>query len=550
MTLLVSTLVCGCGGPPATTVNRPAQPASADDAIQTLPPAAPAVPDKGPEMRQEVSQHGITWTFDRPHPVGRFITGDWWVAGPVTIVSITPAPGPAPAEQAAASGKSRYGAVALQDDARMRNGSMIIADARLLPGKAAANPGEQQGYDSRAKNYHPGLSVALPCTLPAGQALVSSVSTTALTDKGEPSSPSALGDAGIFLAGKVANVVLSDAAVLTCVAAPPPADAFRPAYAGTSQRFHTASQLRTGLLPRLKPVAGTPDFARIARLFERPWLDHTSSWLVQHTMPGRNQPVYGREFARLTSLASLMLLLDVPEEQRRPLLIGYVQLGIDLAGLAQAGRQWFPDGGHWQGRKWPILFASLLLDDPALRAFPALTPGQTVYGGLRYQPEAGDAPATTLFQEDLDSYYGTGGDGQRVLWQICVHTGIKPPYEEKPRASHAKPEQFVDAYRANNLGSWAGAALAARLMRAQALWDHDAFFDLVDRWMRPDELFEVPKWYPAGCTRTVDPFVEQMWAAYRAQAPAQPGATTPPRVWVWNGDGRGGRWAANTPPAH
>jgi hypothetical protein len=170
-----------------------------------------------------------------------------------------------------------------------------------------------------------------------------------------------------------------------------------------------------------------------------------------------------------------------------------------------------------------------------------------VYGNLRYQPEPGDTPTGTLFQEDVDSYYGIGGDGQRVLWQIAVHTGIKPPYEEKPRATYGKAEQFVDAYRANNLGSWVGAALAARLMRAQAAWDHDAFFDLCDRWMRPEELFEVPKWYPKGCTRTVDPFLEEMWAAYRSQAPAQPGATTPPRQWVWNADGRGGRWVANPP---
>ncbi len=45
-------------------------------------------------LRTEISQYGITWTFDRPAKTGRFITGDWWVLGPVTIVKITPAPGP------------------------------------------------------------------------------------------------------------------------------------------------------------------------------------------------------------------------------------------------------------------------------------------------------------------------------------------------------------------------------------------------------------------------------------------------------------------------
>lgn len=45
------------------------------------------------DYRKEVSQYGITWTFDKPAKTGRFITGDWWVVGPVTIVKITPAPG-------------------------------------------------------------------------------------------------------------------------------------------------------------------------------------------------------------------------------------------------------------------------------------------------------------------------------------------------------------------------------------------------------------------------------------------------------------------------
>ena len=39
-----------------------------------------------------VSQYGITWTFDRPGPVGRFLTGDYYVVGPVTIASISPEP--------------------------------------------------------------------------------------------------------------------------------------------------------------------------------------------------------------------------------------------------------------------------------------------------------------------------------------------------------------------------------------------------------------------------------------------------------------------------
>ena len=78
------------------------------------------------EQAQEVSQYGITWKFDKPYTVGQFITGDYWVLGPVNIVSVTPTPGPAPAGEPLTQAKSRYGATALNDDKRMRNGSMII----------------------------------------------------------------------------------------------------------------------------------------------------------------------------------------------------------------------------------------------------------------------------------------------------------------------------------------------------------------------------------------------------------------------------------------
>ena len=40
------------------------------------------------EEARSVSQYGITWTFDQPYTVGRFVTGDWWVLGPATIAQV------------------------------------------------------------------------------------------------------------------------------------------------------------------------------------------------------------------------------------------------------------------------------------------------------------------------------------------------------------------------------------------------------------------------------------------------------------------------------
>src|ERR1035437_8629831 len=43
-------------------------------------------------LKESVSQYGITWTFEKPARVGQFITGDWYVVGPVTVKAIDPKP--------------------------------------------------------------------------------------------------------------------------------------------------------------------------------------------------------------------------------------------------------------------------------------------------------------------------------------------------------------------------------------------------------------------------------------------------------------------------
>src|ERR1700733_11159330 len=43
-------------------------------------------------LQSSVTKDGITWTFSQPVPVGQFVTGDYYVIGPVTITTIDPAP--------------------------------------------------------------------------------------------------------------------------------------------------------------------------------------------------------------------------------------------------------------------------------------------------------------------------------------------------------------------------------------------------------------------------------------------------------------------------
>ena len=148
---------------------------------------------------------------------------------------------------------------------------------------------------------------------------------------------------------------------------------------------------------------------------------------MQQTGPIENQVNYGREFQRATATASLMLMLDVPQAQKEKLMVGLLQFGIDTYGLAKAGREWKADGGHWNGRKWPLLFTGLMLGNKEMQTIP----------GARQ----------TVFSEDMQTYYGKGFAGQTALYQMCFHTGPRAPYEEKNPATWEHWDTKSEGYR-------------------------------------------------------------------------------------------------------
>lgn len=461
------------------------------------------------EYRTEISQYGITWTFDRPAKVGQFVTGDWWVLGPVTVVKVTPAPGPVTAEDLELK-LNRWNDTSLRNDTTMRNGSMIVV-----------KPGRQQGYDSRGAGYSPGETVQFPLKLQPDQSLISSISNTQLPVDN-------FAREIMWPEEQQSENVMRTAAVLTCLSEVPPRNSFRPPYAGTLKPIFTTDNILWDYLPSLQPAGEVPSWALFERYFQRPWIDHIMSWSQQQLVPNENGPNYGREHARIVSIASLMVSLDVPRQKKERLVIGLIQRGIDLYGLAMAGAYWNEGGGHSSGRKWPILFASIMLGEPALARLPE----------------------TALFQEDTQTYYGKGWFGQTALYWMIQHHGKRSRYEEKPPEQWERWDRVTEGYRiCCNAVSWVGTALTARYMKAIKLWNHDAFFDYVDRWMREDDPFEKARGNhprPKMEGTTFDPFVTAMWKAHRKNAPEQDRAGNP-RMWVWD-EGQSWRWEPNPLP--
>lgn len=115
------------------------------------------------QLASEISQYGITWKFDREYQVGQFVNGDWWVVGPVKVVSVTPEPGPAPPDEVIDLSVNQWDDTGLQDNPERRNGSMVVMDL-----------GPSQGYDSRGTTYDPNSSVTFPYELEVDRSLISS----------------------------------------------------------------------------------------------------------------------------------------------------------------------------------------------------------------------------------------------------------------------------------------------------------------------------------------------------------------------------------------
>jgi len=449
------------------------------------------------EKVSHISQYGIIWAFDRKVETGQFITGDWWVLGPVTVVSVSPAPGPAGKDEQFHPEEDHFGETGQQDDRRMRNGSQIVEEVTY-----------EQGYDSRVLGYDPDHSLSFPLKLKPNQSLISTISYTSIPN------PKV-----ILLGGRgeerMANSVLRSAAVLTCLKTAPPDDAFRPPYAGRKKPIHRLRDLNRKKLPRLKAVPEVPSYEKFARFLSFPWINTQNGWASIDLMPAENMPNYGREYGRLVSMASLMLLIDEDSEDREKLLIGFVQLGIDNYALSQNGGDWNRGGGLMNGRKWPILFAGILLNDEEMQEIP---------GG------------EMLFQEDTQTYYGEGFNGDTALWQMVRHHGLRDPYEEKDPEKWEKWDRISEGYRVCCTSqAWVGQALSALLVKGKAIWNHNAFFDYCDRWM---EQNEEDMW---------DSFVVNMWKTYRQQVPDQPGGRKN-RKWTFDPGTKEEYMVSNNPP--
>lgn len=450
-----------------------------------------------------VSQGGITWTFDAPVPVGQFVNGDYYVVGPCTITHISPEP-----------------VIATEDPRDSRNISIL-------------NPPPDQGkvsYDGRTmggRAFDPSLAAPLPIAMKPGDILISSIS-------GEGDKPRA-GRCFMKIRSKISFT--KSYSVLTCLDGPVPAGTFRPGFSDRTNTLYNIADIRWDRLRELPKVADTPDINEWAGIFRQPWAGAIRLCVANAQ---DYQPQYSVEAARAEAIASLLLNLDFTREEKMPLLVNFVQYGIDRYSLFRNGglpERWTAVGGHGNGEKWGITFAGILLGDDKMANLNAN------YPEIRFGQDM-----QTAFVKDMPEGMQSCWNGSDVtytgmygLWD-GEPTGKEPqhlPYE------HERPADWVASTftyggnktrtrfsgenyrRGQNSPAWVGIALAIRIMNAEEEYNHPAFCAYVDRWMTiddaplrkeitaamaPDDTTDLEN-MPAG--RAWDPFVEEMWDAYR-----------------------------------
>lgn len=431
-----------------------------------------------------VSDDGFTWTFADDETVGQYANGDWWVVGPVTITSITPA--------------------SVNDAGWNKNGTMLTPQIYAV-GNANNN---KQGFDNNARDigYLSALNVSPNRT---GSNLVVSEGTVVSSES--LNNPVSSGVKGRPQVKRVAY--------LTVVASQPASGAFRPSPVGASKVSNwNESDLDYSILQSFTPPASYATYGRTLTQstndFKRPWIEFgvKDSYTERAIHPQDNQPDYGREISNEVQHALFNLNLNHSNAEKRDLFVYLVQYGIDIYGSAQAGKVWKDLGGHLLGRKAALMLAAYALDDAGMKAYL-------------------DAGTHFIFQEDRQTFYISqsdvddcpkySADGRPRDCYTPSMIGTAEWGEQHTKQRERDGSNWNAFYRQICHNTWFGHALAAHWINgAVAQWNHDAFFDYMDRVVTIETVNN-------GSTNGMDQYEKDMWTSYRNSGGGTPTSPTP-----------------------
>ena len=428
---------------------------------------------------KDIKQWAITWTIDGYERFGRYANGDFWVYASVDInlTDITPVSTSA---------------------GRDANGSMVNL----------TSPFDKQGYDSSQGLYNSVYNVALD--IGGGTDLVVTTESSLISTQ------------SVATAGAVP--ILSDASILTVVDTVPSTGDFRPSYAGTDKTSpynisDIPGDVYTTILQKVTPLGSAISQATAEAIVKRPWLETIVNFQGGEYHPLDHMFSYGRELAADSGDAALWLHLDKTDAEKETLLTYYLQVGIDYYGLIAGGFDWNANGGHRQGRKWPIVFAGIIFNDLNMK-----TPGDVFQEDQQtFYVAASDVysfPYTRgTFNFSGEYFWGkrdnTSSRSVEYLEHASLHGGM-PEWGASHQSSTLTDHlqwSVTGGYRPVNAIGWHGMILAALMTNygeadwGKTVWDHDVIFDYQDRYVVVSGL---------GETHKKSTFAYDMWTEYRA----------------------------------
>ncbi len=412
-----------------------------------------------------ITSYDITWSFENPVQYGRFVTGDYWVVGPVTVDSVYPPPH--------------------EEKGNYINGSMI-------------NPANgSHSYDSRSVGYSEGHIVTFPVTIEPGSSLVSTVSEDASEDNPRPS--------------------VHSASVLTVLAEAPPEGSFRPGVIGAEKTLYNVNDIKWDRLPALEPPSSIPSAESIKenyeRWFERPWLLHNSGWTHRYIMPAENSPSYHQDVALLLSHGAVLCITDWGD--RTTLVENYIQVGIDYFTMLKS-----PGTGAYNYR-WPVIFAGIMLNNTEMTdMWINKTNNAPSYGeGQLY---IFSETNRTIFSEILS--YGESWTDATYLWRDGTsgndteHELLHPTEWDWLEEAYPGGGEKQETYRRMHSAYMVGFSLCVHAFNAKDKLAFQYYLEYTDRWMSetPEHLADCG--HPVGthpAQTSKSEFVDDMWKQYR-----------------------------------
>ncbi|MHC4745263.1 MAG: putative Ig domain-containing protein, partial [Planctomycetota bacterium] len=351
----------------------------------------------------QISQFGITWTFDGQYEYGQFVNGDYWVVGPVTIIDIDP--------------------LSTDTDGRVMNGSMIDPNGDNNHSGTSINT---HGFDSRATGFVGSLNVARP----GGANLSVSNPLVIQPDASLVSSKSFVDNTGL-------EPQLEDFAVLTILSEAPPANSFRPAFASTDKTIkYNLTDVNLDAFADLTPAGGhDPSFADVNEWFKYPGICIAS--VTRATEIAANRVSQHDNYTEAIGQSLLLLNCNYSDDQKRIPAIHILQHGIDRYGILTenaGGRKiWYGIGGFHMGVKLTMMAAAKVLGDDAMLADIGNKSGDYwengTYGRQTW-PDITVPDDYYWFAEDDNTFYLSSWDIGEAPFMLWSHGG---GYQEADR---------------------------------------------------------------------------------------------------------------------